>query len=246
VAGELQYLVIDIYLLDNVSSGAQTVENTGSTSYDKVSQCYTVTSTGAVEFIDSDTFESTSDSTTTGTLSLTNKDCFAIMGGASGEDAVGSVAPNSGWTQDYEFDNGETVTFFYRYSTIQSSNITNVGVTQTSDDILWAAAAFADSIVTHTGSVTYSVELDESETNKGVFDKSLTLDVDLTKTFIKQLVTEKSISFSNNLDFLLAVGKDISGSLTFLKNLNINISNQLTSKTNTASYYNFIIYFRYS
>ena len=127
----------------SVTQGAQDLVVTHSGSPGKLLAVMTLT--GAADVVEQDTWTVSSNSITdpSGTLSLGSNESFCMVAFISGENAVGSIAPLSGWTSQEEIDLGTRVSGFYTYDTIGSTDVT-VGWTQTSDDAVGIGAAFTE------------------------------------------------------------------------------------------------------
>ena len=130
----------------SLPTGAQTVSLGGNGGV-LDSGCVTLTAAADTEVEDDLSYESDSTDNPTGTLTLGGNDCFCGIMWRSGENAVGSVAPGSGWTQRFESDIGSQTTGYYTYDTVASTNVDVSGsLTQTADDlsaIAWAVTEVA-------------------------------------------------------------------------------------------------------
>jgi hypothetical protein len=143
------------YRVSSVKTGAQeifiTVNGTGS---DKKAYAMSVTATGDTSVVDTDV-DITSDSVSnpTGTLSLGGSTSFCAIAFYSGQDAVGGIAPNSGWGADSALEHsfgGNDVAGWYSYDTVASSDVT-IGWQQTADDAIGMGIALADTVGGVTG-----------------------------------------------------------------------------------------------
>lgn len=124
-------------------SGAQsvTVDTTSGSTYCAV--CYVLGGAADLELVDIETLNSNSLANPSMTLSLGGRECFAAVGGFSGQDTFGGVTPLSGWANSAEQDFGSQMGISYAYNTIGTSDVT-AGWTQTAEDVLAIAVAVGE------------------------------------------------------------------------------------------------------
>lgn len=131
------------FLGASVPTGPQTVEFTVSGSATKAGNSISYTAADDCEIVDTSVFQSDSVSDAAVTVSLAGRSCAVELAGFSGEDAVTSVAPLSGWTSRGEGDFGAQVSVHYSYDTVSTVDVT-AGFTQTSDDASFIAVAIGE------------------------------------------------------------------------------------------------------
>lgn len=131
------------YLGSGIPTGAQTVSvaHNGGTSYHH-GDCISVTASNDTAIEDTKTISSTSLANPTVTLTIANNSFMAI-GLMSGQDAVGSITPSTGWTSRREVDWGRQCSGIYTKDTNVSTN-TAAGWTQTANDALAIAVAIKE------------------------------------------------------------------------------------------------------
>ncbi len=124
-------------------SGAQsvTVDTTAGSTYCAI--CYVLGGAADLELVDIETLSSNSLANPSATLSLSGRECFAAVGGFSGQDTFGGVTPRSGWANSMEQDFGSQMGVSYAYNTIGTADVT-AGWTQTAEDVLAIAVAVGE------------------------------------------------------------------------------------------------------
>lgn len=128
-----------------LSGGTQTVAITKSGSNPCLAGAWSVTTASnapEVQASDND-IDSAAVVDPSGTIALSGVTCLVLQAFCSGQGAITSITPPTGWTSDGEDDAGSVTVGWYRYDTIGSSDVT-YGWTQTSDDAFGIAIALTE------------------------------------------------------------------------------------------------------
>lgn len=138
-------IVQAFFLGSGVPSGAQTVAYTTSGStVTHQGYCVTVTATASTEVVATNVaINSDSQADPSSTLGLSGRTCFCCELIYSGQAAIASITPFSGWTSQHEAAASGDTLAYYTYDTVGSSDVT-VGWTQTADDALMIAVAVSE------------------------------------------------------------------------------------------------------
>jgi hypothetical protein len=132
------------FLGASVPTGAQTVAVTTSASVQvNLGYCITLTAATAATAVQN-SIAFTDDAATANpatTLTLSSTTCWVGEAGQTGVNTVGSVSPKSGWTARHEHDFGTAIGYLYTYDTVGSTNVTTIGVNQSSSSLNLIAVA---------------------------------------------------------------------------------------------------------
>lgn len=127
-------VVYAYFLGATIPTVAQTViVDANATASPKFAGCVTLTAAADTEVVDTNTVDTTSSTTPSAVLSLSGRTSFAVLIGHSGELQVSDAAPLTDWTSIREEDRGTSLSLFYRYNTIGTTDVT-AGWTQTNSD----------------------------------------------------------------------------------------------------------------
>jgi hypothetical protein len=130
------------FLGSSVPTGAQTLAVTITGELNQ-GACITLTGADDLEEVDTTSISSDSLLNPSGTLSLASRSCFCALVGRSGQNAVGSVAPLTDWTEVEERDMGSQVGLTHRYDTIGTDDVT-FGWTAAAEDATALAVAISE------------------------------------------------------------------------------------------------------
>lgn len=122
------------FLGSSIPTGAQTVSvDYSGSSQNRVSSAISLTASADTEIVTTNAQIAGSTLTNPSVVvALSGRTSFVSEGFFSGQNAVGSVTPPSGWTSGFETDMGVEVSGDYYYNTVASSDVT-AGWTQGAD-----------------------------------------------------------------------------------------------------------------
>jgi len=214
------------FIGSGIPTGAQTVVVNVSGSSTKRAGAITLTGLGNTFMVASDTSVNADAANPTRTLNLNNNNSFVAEVFHSGQNAVGSITPFSGWTSRLEHDYGSQTAGWYTYNTVGSANV-SVGWTQGNDDAAMVALAVSeistilgdgvnpsDTTIGPNGSIT---DLDNFtlQTNVGT-DMATAAEVILTPANAYQNIAQVDITdISNSINWCTSVTGLTSNTVTF-------------------------------
>lgn len=131
------------FLGSSIPTGAQTVQFTVSGAATKGGNSMSVTADTDTELVDVKTIQNDSLANPAVTLVLGGRSALCSIGFMSGHDAVGGIAPLSGWTDRGEGDLGTQTTTLYTYDTVSTVDV-SAGYTATAEDVNAIATAIGE------------------------------------------------------------------------------------------------------